>query len=84
VVYNLLSKYFVCNLLKRVVIQLHANTYKVLQNFRWALWSQRFILCRSRHFRLYTPSGTVLGEKAGKKRLCWNRTDKTFPGGSMD
>lgn len=36
VVHNLLSKYFVCNLLKRVVIHLHAYTYKVLQNFRWA------------------------------------------------
>lgn len=34
VVHNLLSKYFVCNLLKRVVIHLHAYTYKVLQNFR--------------------------------------------------
>jgi hypothetical protein len=36
VVHNLLSKYFLCNLLKRVVIHLHAYTYKVLQNFRWA------------------------------------------------
>ena len=35
VVRNLLSKYFACNLLKRVVIHLHAYTYKVLQNFRW-------------------------------------------------
>lgn len=35
-VHNLLSKYFVCNLLKRVVIHLHAYTYKVLQNFRCA------------------------------------------------
>ena len=35
VVRNLLSKYFACNLLKRVVIHLHTYTYKVLQNFRW-------------------------------------------------
>lgn len=34
VVHNLLSKYFVCNLVKQVVIHLHAYTYKVLQNFR--------------------------------------------------